>query len=292
MLASSLPMSVPSTPFLSPDDLSVPRSEFPPETKGDSPGRGDSPTAAGRGRRPARTLPEQIADELGTALIAGQYAVGQRLREQELADRYAVSRGPVREALRLLDRRGMVLLTPRRGAHVREQSLDAIADLFNVRMALSLLAARQAALRPIPSYLEALGRRVGEMEALAAQAVGEAQVFADVTTRAVRAVIKASGNVHAATLIAELSEQTVWRAIWTWPLDYASPERRLTQAGHFRRVLEALEAGDPDASEERLRLALEESRDIAVATLARLRGQVVDPVRLLRTAPQASRSRA
>ena len=92
-------------------------------------------------RSTTRTLPEQIADELGVALVAGRIPAGQRLLEQELAERFAVSRGPIREALRLLERRGIVTLTPRRGAYARELTMDAIADLFNVRNAISALAA-------------------------------------------------------------------------------------------------------------------------------------------------------
>ena len=54
------------------------------------------------------TLPQQIADHLGHRIMNGDYAPGARLKEEELAESYAVSRGPVREAFRLLERRGFV----------------------------------------------------------------------------------------------------------------------------------------------------------------------------------------
>ncbi|MFT3801063.1 MAG: GntR family transcriptional regulator [Burkholderiaceae bacterium] len=239
-----------------------------------------------RPRSTTRTLPEQIADELGAALVAGKLPSGQRLLEQELADRFAVSRGPIREALRLLERRGIVTLTPRRGAYVRELTMDAIADLFNVRNAISALAARQAAIAPVASYVEALKRRCAELDALAADPDADAGAFADVATRAVRAVVKASGNEQAIALMAQLAEHTVWRIIWEWPLDYATAERRRHQARALRGVLEAIEKGDADAADLRLRQALEESRDHAVRTLVTLRAQPVDASRLLRTAPR------
>jgi DNA-binding GntR family transcriptional regulator len=79
-------------------------------------------------REPLRTLPEQIADYIGGDIVRGTFQSGTRLRETELATRYGVSRAPVREAIRLLARRGMVDFTPRRGAFVVEMTVDKFLD--------------------------------------------------------------------------------------------------------------------------------------------------------------------
>src|SRR6202453_1746248 len=92
-----------------------------------------------------RTLPEQVAEELGAEIVAGRRKSGERLIELELAQHFGLRRGPIREAIRILERRRLVDFNPRRGAYVRPLSLKSVADLFDVRIALSLLAARTMA---------------------------------------------------------------------------------------------------------------------------------------------------
>jgi DNA-binding GntR family transcriptional regulator len=65
-----------------------------------------------------QSLSEQIAAQLSERIVTGLYAPGQRIMEQAIAAEFAVSRGPVREALRLLERDGLVTILPRRGAQI------------------------------------------------------------------------------------------------------------------------------------------------------------------------------
>lgn len=241
------------------------------------------PLPAAPRRASPRTIPEQIADELGTAIVAGKHATGERLLEQELADSFGVSRGPIREALRVLERRGLVHLMPRRGAYVKSVSLNAVADLFNVRLALAGYAARLMAARPVASYIETLQRRLAELDAMAADENADPLAFALSTTRAVRTIAKGSGNEQLAELMAHLADQSVWTLVWRHPLDYVTLKRRRSQARNMRLAAEAIEAGQPDLAEQRLRHALEESRDVALATLRKLRGEHIDPHKLARS---------
>ena len=103
----------------------------------------DDTTTVGRRRVRTLTIPEQIATRVAAAIVNGEYRDGERLREQELAEAYGVSRGPVREALRALERYGLAVLLPRRGAYVVGLSLDVIAEAFNARAALAGIAVRQ-----------------------------------------------------------------------------------------------------------------------------------------------------
>ena len=64
-----------------------------------TPGTAD-PALRPRRRMRALTIPEQIVNRVAAAILSGEYRDGERLREQELAEAYGVSRGPVREALR------------------------------------------------------------------------------------------------------------------------------------------------------------------------------------------------
>ena len=67
-----------------------------------------------------RTMPEQVAEHLRQEILSGKFKPGQPLREQEVSDRFNVSRGPVREALRQLTQQGLVVAEPNKGMKVAE----------------------------------------------------------------------------------------------------------------------------------------------------------------------------
>jgi DNA-binding GntR family transcriptional regulator len=59
---------------------------------------------------PTLTVSEQIAAQVGDRILSGAMPPGARIGEQELADEFSVSRGPIREALRILEREGLVTI--------------------------------------------------------------------------------------------------------------------------------------------------------------------------------------
>lgn len=237
-----------------------------------SPSETSSGGDRGRGFSP-RTIPEQVAEELGAEIVAGRRKSGERLVELDLAKSFGVSRGPIREAIRILERRRLVEVLPRRGAYVRPLSLKSVADLFNVRSALSLLAARTMATAPVESYVETLARRCDDLDELVAH--GDPISFAKVTTRAVRTIAHGSGNGLLLELSTDLANQTVWTTIWKEPLDYLTLEVRRTTAGLMRKVLDAIRRRDPDAAVAHLGRLLEDDRDRALATLSAIRKQTL-----------------
>jgi DNA-binding GntR family transcriptional regulator len=86
-------------------------------------------------------------DELREAILAGSLPPGARLRAEPLAEQLRTSRTPVREALILLAREGLVDIEPRRGAVVRQFDAADLADLYDVRALIEPYAARRAATR-------------------------------------------------------------------------------------------------------------------------------------------------
>ena len=78
-------------------------------------------------------------------IIAGDHTPGSRLRERDLSESLRMSRIPIREALRQLEVEGFVLTYPNRGAVVSQLTLKDVAELFDLRLSLEVLAARQAA---------------------------------------------------------------------------------------------------------------------------------------------------
>src|SRR3954469_18051982 len=89
------------------------------------------------------TLPLQVAERIGQGIIDEQFQPGERLKEVELALSFGVSRATIREALRILEKRGLVSILPQRGARVNDLSPKELEDLFEIRAALLGVASRR-----------------------------------------------------------------------------------------------------------------------------------------------------
>src|SRR6185503_14103153 len=90
-------------------------------------------------------LADSIRGRLRDAILTGGFAPGEHLREVEIAAKYDVSRGPVREALLQLEREGLVLLRRNRGAVVARLSRADLDEVYSLRLALERLAVVEAA---------------------------------------------------------------------------------------------------------------------------------------------------
>lgn len=78
-------------------------------------------------------LRQIVYEKLKDAIVNGVLKPGSKLSEIELAEQLAVSRTPVREAIRQLSQTGLITLTPRRGAFVTLPSLKDASDLYELR---------------------------------------------------------------------------------------------------------------------------------------------------------------
>jgi DNA-binding GntR family transcriptional regulator len=96
---------------------------------------------------PGVTLAESLRGKLEEAIAAGRFEPGSRLDEQEIAQRFGVSRTPVREAFRLMAANNLVELRGRQGATVRAIKAPALVEMFQVMAELEGLCARLAARR-------------------------------------------------------------------------------------------------------------------------------------------------
>ncbi|MFN3786234.1 MAG: GntR family transcriptional regulator, partial [Thiothrix sp.] len=96
---------------------------------------------------PEGTLADVASTKLTQAIITGELLQGQKLNEAELAERYGIGRGPLREALRQLEGMRLVKRIPHAGARVVELDKEMMADLYAVREALEGMACRMAAQR-------------------------------------------------------------------------------------------------------------------------------------------------
>ncbi len=88
-----------------------------------------------------------VSARLREDILSGAFSAGERLKLKDLADRYATSHMPIREALRLLNGEGLLEFHPNVGVKVREIDIDFMGDVFDVRQALEGMQARRAAKR-------------------------------------------------------------------------------------------------------------------------------------------------
>ncbi len=115
-------------------------------------GEQEAPGAGSSGA--TTTLAEGLRYQLEQLITSGELRPGSRLDEQELAQRYMVSRTPVREALRLLAAQHLVTLRGRQGAVVKQIDTHALIEMFVVMAELEGLCARLACRRMTPETLK------------------------------------------------------------------------------------------------------------------------------------------
>lgn len=107
----------------------------------------------------SESLTSSVREQIEGMILRGEVAAGERLNEATLAAKLNVSRGPVREATRLLAEAGLVTVIHNRGVFVREIKLEDVLHIYDVRAGLARVAGRLAALR-------ATQVQVGELRAL------------------------------------------------------------------------------------------------------------------------------
>lgn len=114
------------------------------------------------------SLTRLVAASVEKPILSGELAPGAKLNEVALAERFGVSRGPLREAFRLLEEAGLIRQEKNRGAFVREIALDEAADIYDVRAGLDATAGRLLASRITSVQLETLRAMTDRMQAAAA----------------------------------------------------------------------------------------------------------------------------
>lgn len=112
------------------------------------------------------SLTRLVADSVEKLILSGELAPGVKLNEVALAERFRVSRGPLREAFRLLEESGLIYQEKNRGAFVRVVELSEAAELYEVRAGLDATAGRLLAGRINAEQLSALRKLTDQMKSV------------------------------------------------------------------------------------------------------------------------------
>jgi len=209
-------------------------------------------------RRRTLSLSEQIAEHVGKSILQETYLPGEAVTEQRISEEFAVSRGPVREALRILEREGLVEIIPRRGARVTRLTVREVSDIFDIRSVLLGHAARLAAQRRDEECLRVLKEGCDTLTQNV-EGADELDVHSDVSAQMNFILVERSGNDKLSEIVNHLARQI---ARYT-RIGLSTSERRRDSVTSWRELIQLIENGLDDEADR-----LERQRVRKVQTLA------------------------
>ena len=138
------------------------------------------------------TLPGQVANQIREAIKSGKLKPGDRLIETVLAREMNIGRNAVREAIRYIEKEGLIVTTPFKGAQVVEMSKNDLKDIYDVRNALETLALNTLAIKIDNEKTRVLDALVKEMKAVSKK--GNLKAIIDVDLKFHRTLCELSEN--------------------------------------------------------------------------------------------------
>lgn len=202
-----------------------------------------------------KTLSQNVARTLRRAIILGDLPSGARLKEAAIAKRLGVSNGPVREAIRELEKLGLVVSVPRKGSFVIAWSEADVVELYTVRMLLEGYAARLAAGKITPEKDQELQGIVNRLRQEAGVLTVEESIELDLRFHEV--ISAASGHSRIQAILANLQGQTELFIAKTRPPGPLSTAKREVLARDHQEILDAVRSADADRGEKSVRAHLE-----------------------------------
>jgi DNA-binding GntR family transcriptional regulator len=221
--------------------------------------------------RPLRaiTVAEQIAERLAADILEDRLAIGERLGEESIAARFNVSRGPVRAALRILERRGLAKSYPRRGVFVAKLAPETFRDAIEIRFWLLVLGARSCARSHGEGARDAIGQQLSRLRQDASDLAVSPADFAREISTLYHIIVGYSENPKLPPILQETLDETAWTLVWRhWCIDYTSVERRERSVRIFERLARAIAARDADTAERYARQHLEDSLKVFLERLS------------------------
>jgi DNA-binding GntR family transcriptional regulator len=207
-----------------------------------------------------------VANELRRLIRSGELPAGTRLRQVDIAERFAVSTTPVREAFTALASEGLVQQDTHRGVVVFVPSSDDLLQNYEIRLALEPLATRVAATNATPDDLETLERLLGQMRS--AVIADTARYGAVLNPHFHATIYDAARRPHLASLIQQLRDASAayiqLLALRQQPVEYLTG----AQAEH-EEIVAALRARAPKRAADAMTRHLTHGRDQILATLER-----------------------
>lgn len=231
-----------------------------------------SPSSTPSADGPGVTAANRTAAAIARRVLEGHYHPGSSLREIPLAEDMGVSRSTIREALRILERDGVVRIEAHRGASVTQLSPEELIEIYQVRTVLLGLAMSLCAQRCTDRDLLSLGRLHRRMLKAVDDPRSAAEgLHAQLSAEMALLIIERAGNRRLQDLLTQMSNQI---ARYT-RLGLSTPARRQRSAATWQAVIDAMAARN-SALAERL------GRQLVTETLRHALGQIAgiapDPI--------------
>lgn len=202
-----------------------------------------------------KSLTDQVYDFLSNSIIEGRIKPGEKLLENDLCHQFGISRSPLRECFRILEAEGLISISPRKGAFVRELSKQELEDVFAVRAALESLAARLAVQNIGDKEVEIFNDLIAKME----EALGKKDIKSFLRLNATfhSVFIKASNN-----RVLERTLKNLGRGIWLRIafLYYQSPSGLDFSNKIHREILKAFKDRDVKAVQKLVEEHIEDAK--------------------------------
>lgn len=206
---------------------------------------------------------EQAIAAVRAAIDAGRMRPGVKYSAYQLADTLGMSRTPVRDALLRLEEVGVIKFEARQGFRILLPQPHEIAEIFAVRLALEVPAARRAAATPGPALLHSLADQRARMRD--AVAAADESTFARTDFGLHDLILAAAGNARSRAIVATLRETT--RLLGASTADHT---RTLADIdAEHTPIVTAITAGDPDAAAATMRAHLLATGRLLVRQAAR-----------------------
>src|SRR5262245_3661877 len=193
----------------------------------------------------------QVSSALRRAIVSGLLQPGEALSETVLAQRFRVSRTPVREALKQLERERLVDIVPRVGTYVRKATGDEVLEALVVKEVLEGVAARLLAARPDAPEIAALVQITQDLESAAA--VGDLPRVVEANQHFHALIHQGSGSAkllfHLELLLNEF--RVPYQRLVS--LTISQPGRLRRMLAEHRRIVRAIRAHDPARAERAMR---------------------------------------
>ena len=214
-----------------------------------------------RWQRP-KSLPEQIASQISDAILTGIYEPGDRIREQDIAIKFSVSRGPVREALRLLEKDGVVSIIPNRGAQVTKLSISEVQEIFEIRAALLAVAVEiiiELSDKNVIQHLQAGAKKLGNL----ARKPNAQEAYVKASAELAQFIAISNNNTKLCEILNSLARQTTRYT----QLGLASNERIQASALIWQQAVDAISSGDKIRACSSIRKLINDSRNAAILAI-------------------------
>jgi DNA-binding GntR family transcriptional regulator len=217
-----------------------------------------------------QTLREKILETIRDAILKGSLRPGERVSEPELAERFGISRTPIREAFRQLESEGYLEVIPRKGAVVASLSERDVIEFYAIKSILEGHAARIAAERMTERDLERLETINAKLQEIAAG--GDIKGFFRVHNEFHELFIKASGNDK----LIELINQLVLKFNRLRLASLAQPGRMDISVQEHRKIIEAFRRHDGEQADSLVRRTATIGAEVLIQSLAQEQGRKIE----------------